>query len=407
MILDILRLLWLRRLFGPEMLADPYPVYARLRSISPVCWVRQVGGWVVTRYADVMTVLRSPSASCERAALLRERISDEFEPVIATRANSMLNVDAPRHTRMRLLVNTAFTPRTVEGLAPFVQRFVNQVLDEARPRGRMDVIGDLANPLPATVIAELLGVPPSDRGQFKTWSVDITAAVSNIPANIPPDVLRQSMIAMEELREYFRAIIAQRRAEPRGDLISALVRAQEEGDRLSDEELLANAVLLLNAGHETTTNLIGNGTLALLRHPDQLQRLRDDPTLIPSAVEELLRYDSPVQFTSRILKADMVLGRKRLRAGQITLLLLGAANRDPEQFPDPDRLDVARADNKHLAFGLGPHFCLGAPLARLEGRIVFETLVQRFPALRLDGSAPEYRQNFNLRGLKSLQVAFS
>jgi cytochrome P450 len=388
------------------MLADPYPVYARLRSIAPVCWVRQFGGWVVTRYADVMTVLRSPQTSCERAALLRERIGSEFEPVIATRANSMLNLDPPRHTRLRLLVNKAFTPKTVEGLTPFIQRVVDQVIDEARPRGRMDVIRELANPLPAMVIAELLGVPPADRDQFKKWSVDITAAVSNIPSNVSAELLRQSMVAMEELREYFRAIIAQRRAEPRDDLITALVRAQEEGDRLSEEELLANAVLLLNAGHETTTNLIGNGTLALLRHPDQMQRLRDDPSLVPSAVEELLRFDSPVQFTSRILKDDMTLGRKRLRAGQIALLVLGAANRDPEQFPDPDRLDVGRPDNKHLAFGQGPHFCLGAPLARLEGRIVFETLVQRFPAMRLEGPPPEYRQNFNLRGLKSLEVAF-
>src|SRR5205823_3893529 len=207
--------------------------------------------------------------------------------------------------------------------------------------------------------------------------------------------------AMGELREYFRGIVAQRRAEPRDDLITALVRAQEDGDRLSEEELLANAVLLLSAGHETTTNLIGNGTLALLRHPDQAQRLRDDPALVPSAVEELLRYDSPVQFTSRLLRADVALGGQQLRAGQMALLLLGSANRDPEQFADPDRLDVGRPDNKHLAFGLGPHFCLGAPLARLEGRVVFETLLRRVPGLRLDGRPPEYRDNFNPRGLKS------
>jgi cytochrome P450 len=184
------------------------------------------------------------------------------------------------------------------------------------------------------------------------------------------------------------------------------VRAQEEGDRLSDEELLANCVLLLNAGHETTTNLIGNGTLALLRHPEQLRRLRDEPSLIPAGVEELLRYDSPVQFTSRVLKADIELGGKALRAGQTVLLVLGAANRGPEQFPDPDRLDVGRPDNKHIAFGLGPHFCLGAPLARLEGRLVFEALLRRAPGLRLDGPPPRYRQNFNLRGLESLAVSF-
>ena len=314
-------------------------------------------------------------------------------------------LDPPRHTRLRLLVNKAFTPRTVEELAPFIRAFVDKALDAAAARGRMELMADLAFPLPATVIAEMLGVPPEDRDRFKQWSDDSTAAAANLPSNLSPEVVRKSIAGMEELQNYFRGIIAQRRAEPRDDLISALVKAQEEEDRLSEQELLANSVLLLNAGHETTTNLIGNGTLALLRHPDQMRRLRDDPSLLPSGVEELLRYDSPVQFTTRILKADLELGGKVLRAGQAVLLLLGAANRDPEQFPDPDRLDVGRPDNKHLAFGHGPHFCLGAPLARLEGRILFEALLRRTPGMRLDGPPPRYRQNFNLRGLEALPVS--
>jgi cytochrome P450 len=404
MILGLLKRLFAPKLFGPRMLADPYPYYARLRSSDPVHWADQLGGWVLTRYADVMTVLRSPDASAERTAVARQRLGPEFQSQFDLRSHSMINNDAPRHTRLRLLVNKAFTPRTVEGLAPFIRAFVDEALAAAQARGRMDVMAELAFPLPATVIAEMLGVPPEDRNRFKQWSDDSTAAVANIPSNLPPEVLRKSIAAFEELQTYFRGIIAQRRAEPRDDLISALVRAQEEGDRLSDEELLANAILLLNAGHETTTNLIGNGTLALLRHPDQMQRLRDDPSLLPAAVEELLRYDSPVQFTSRVLKADMGLGGKALRAGQQVLLLLGAANRDPEQFPGPDRLDVGRPDNKHVAFGLGSHFCLGAPLARLEGRLVFEALLRRAPGMRLDGPPPRYRQNFNLRGLESLQV---
>jgi cytochrome P450 len=305
------------------------------------------------------------------------------------------------------LVNKAFTPRVVEELAPFIRTFVDEVLDAALARGRMDVMTDLAFPLPATVIAEMLGVPAQDRDRFKNWSNDSTAVVGNVPANLSPEVLRNSMIAMEHLQNYFRGIIAQRRAEPRDDLLSALVKAQEAGDRLSDAELLANSVLLLNAGHETTTNLIGNGILALLRHPDQLQRLRDDPVLVPSAVEELLRYDSPVQFTSRVLKKDMTIGGKVLKPGQLVIVLLGAANRDPEQFADPDRLDVGREDNKHVAFGLGPHFCLGAPLARLEGRLVLDALLRRVPHLRLDGPPPRYRQNFNLRGLESLLVTLA
>jgi cytochrome P450 len=391
------------RLFGPGMLADPYPSYARLRSTDPVHWADQFGGWVLTRYADVTAVLRSPNASAERTATDRQGVGAEFRALYEVRSHSMLNADPPRHTRLRLLVNKAFTPRTVEGLAPFVRSFVDETLGKAQARGRMDVMADLAFPLPATVIAEMLGVPPEDRDRFKRWSDESTAVVGNLPSNLSPDVLRKALAATEELQAYFRGIIAQRRAEPRDDLLSALVKAQEEGDRLSDEELLANSVLLLNAGHETTTNLIGNGTLALLRHPDQLRRLRESPSLIPSAVEELLRYDSPVQFTTRVLKADMELGGKVMRAGQMVLLLLGAANRDPEQFSDPDRLDVGRPDNKHLAFGLGSHFCLGAPLARLEGRLVFEALLRRTPDLRLDGP-PRYRENFNLRGLEPLQV---
>src|SRR5262245_6969694 len=288
------------RLFGPGMLADPYPVYARLRSTDPVHWADQFGGWVLTRYADVTAVLRSPNASAERTATAQQRLGPELRALADSRAHSMLNADPPRHTRLRLLVNKAFTPRTIEGLAPFVRRFVDETLGKARARGRMDVMADLAFPLPATVIAEMLGVPPEDRDRFKRWSDESTAVVGNLPSNLSPDVLRRSLAATEELRAYFRGIIAARRAEPRGDLLSALVKAQDEGDRLSDEKLLANSVLLLNAGHETTTNLIGNGTLALLRHPDQLRRLREGPSLIPSAVEELLRYDSPVQFTTRV-----------------------------------------------------------------------------------------------------------
>jgi cytochrome P450 len=317
----------------------------------------------------------------------------------------MLNADPPRHTRLRLLVNKAFTPKTVEELAPFIRGFVDKALDAALARGRMDVMADLAFPLPAIVIAEMLGIPPEDRDRFKHWSDDATAALGNLPSNLSPEVLRKSVEAMRALQAYFRDIIAQRRAKPRHDLISGLIKAQEEGDRLSDQELLANCVLLLNAGHETTTNLIGNGTYALLRHPDQLKRLRDDPSRIPTGIEELLRYDSPVQFTNRILTADTELGGKVLPAGQMVLLLLAAANRDPEQFPNPDKLDVGRVNNKHVAFGLGLHFCLGAPLARLEGRLVIEALLQRAPNLRLDGPPPRYRQNFNLRGLESLHVS--
>jgi cytochrome P450 len=395
-----------RGIFGSELLANPYPFYHLLRSADPVHWAEAYGGWVLTRYEDVTALLRSPHVSSERSQRARAYADPEFAPYFAQRAHAMLNADAPRHTRLRLLVNKAFTPATVETLAPFIRRVVVEALDAGRARSQMDVIREVAYPLPASVIAELLGVPREDRDRFKQWSDDTTAATGNLPSDLPLEVMRKAALGMQELRNYFAGIVARRRAEPRDDLISALVRAHEQADCLSEEELLANAVLLLNAGHETTTNLIGNGTLALLRHPDQMRRLIDDPSLVPTAVEEFLRYDSPVQFTTRILKEDITLGGKVLKAGQAVVLVQGAANRDPAHFPDPDRLAVGRADNKHVAFGLGSHFCLGAPLARLEERIVFEEIVRRVPGMHLDGPAPEYRANFNLRGLKSLDVAF-
>ena len=392
------------RLFGPEMLADPYPFYHRLRAADPVHRDAANNTWVLTRYDDVAAVLRNPAVSSERIRPLQQDAPPEFQAFLAFRADTMLNADPPKHTRLRLLVSKAFTPAAVEQLAPFIRRTVAEALDAARGRGRMDVMRDLAQPLPVTVIAHLLGVPPEDHARFKKWSDDIAVTAGNVRSNLLPEQFQQAVRSWQELLAYLRVVVAERRAQPRADLLSALVKAEEAGDRLSEEELFANTILLLNAGHETTTNLIGNGTYAFLRHPDQWRKLRDDLSLIGSAVEEALRYDSPVQFTSRVLKADLALGGKQLRAGELVLTLLGAANRDPAHFPEPDRFDITRADNKHMAFGLGPHFCLGAPLARLEGRVVFEELVRRLPDLRLEGPAPEYRDNFNLRGLKSLPV---
>jgi cytochrome P450 len=405
------RLLRLRKqstLFNAETLADPYPTYQRFRADDPVHWDGADERWVLTRYADVVAVLRSPAASSDRVQAERRLVPRSLRQLLEFRANSMLNCDAPKHSRLRLLVSKAFTPRAVEAMAGNVQRLVDGFLDAVQPRGRMDVIADLAYPLPVTVIAEMLGVPPEDRDRFKRWSDDLAsiAGGSGSPTGLGYQDYQRIATSYAEFTAYLGAVVAQRRAQPRNDLLSALAQAEEAGDRLNEDELYANATLLLVAGHETTTNLIGNGTLALLRHPDQLARLKADPSLVPTAVEELLRYDSPVQFTTRLLKDDLTIGGKLLRGGQMVLLLLGAANRDPEHFTDPDRLDVGRADNKHLAFGLGSHFCLGAPLARLEGRIVFETLLRRLPGLRLDGAAPEYREHFNLRGLKALPVVF-
>jgi cytochrome P450 len=396
-------------LFNDDMLANPYPTYEHLRSTDPVYWDEVDGRWVLTRYADIVTVLRSPAASAGRNQAIVPLVPPAFRQLYEARSNTMINCDGDRHKRLRLLVNKAFTARAVEDMTDKIRRLVDGFLDAVQGRGRLDVIADLAYPLPVTVIAEMLGVPPEDRDRFKKWSDELAliAGGAGSPAALGVADYRRIAASSAELTAYLREVVTRRRVEPRNDLLTALAQAEEAGDRLSEDELYANATLILVAGHETTTNLIGNGTLALLRHPEQAERLRSDPSLLPSAVEELLRYDSPVQMTSRVLTADLEVGGKQLRRGQLVLLVLGAANRDPEQFADPDRLDVGRADNKHLAFGLGSHFCLGAQLARLEGRIAFEALLRCLPNLHLQaGAEPRYRRHFNLRGLESLPAAF-
>jgi cytochrome P450 len=318
----------------------------------------------------------------------------------------MLDRDPPDHTRLRGLVSKAFTPRVVEALRPHIQTIVDGLLDRVRGAGKMDLVEDFAYPLPVIVICEMLGVPLEDRERFKTWGLDIARGLDAIWLPPDSDVARRSVAARHELAEYFRDLIGRRRTEPRADLLSGLIAAEEAGDKLSEEELLATCILLLVAGHETTVNLIGNGTLALLRNPDQLERLRRQPDLIGAAVEELLRYDGPVQRTARIPSEDVVIGGRTIPKGEMVMPFMGAADRDPAQFPDPDRLDIARADNRHLAFGWGIHFCLGAPLARVEGQIAIGTLVRRLPDLALATERPEFRQSLTLRGLSSLPVSF-
>jgi cytochrome P450 len=363
---------------------------------------------VLTRYADIVSVLRSPAASSERVAAMDRFTPTAYRPLFALRANSMINCDPQRHNRLRTLVSKAFTARAVEAMTPGIQHVVDQFIDGVQARRRMDLIADLACPLPVTVIAQLLGVPAEDRGRFKQWSDDlaVVAGGTGSPATLTRSDYRRVAASYGELAGYLGGIVARRRAQPRDNLLTALARAEEAGDRLNEDELYANATLLLVACNETTTNLIDNGVLALLRHPDQMAQLRTDPSLVPAAVEELLRYDSPVQFTIRLLKEDLEVGDKKLCRGQMVLLLLLAGNRDPEQFPQPDRLDFGRAEYEHLSFGLGSHFYLGAQLARLEGRIALETLLRRLPEIRLEAEAVEYRPHFNLRGLKALPVTF-
>jgi len=382
--------------------ANPYPTYHRLRAEDPVHH-SPLGFWVLTRYDDVAMALRDPRFAKEAiAAVVAERLG-VVAPGIGL---SMLDRDPPDHTRLRGLVSKAFTPRVVETLRPHIQQIVDGLLDRVEGTGSMDLIEDFAYPLPVVVICQMLGVPVEDRERFKQWGVDIARGLDAVL--LPPDseVTRRSLASRTALTNYFRALIAERRAAPRADMLSALIAAEEAGDKLREEELLATCILLLVAGHETTVNLIGNGTLALLRHPGQLRRLRETPALIQGAVEELLRYDGPVQRTARVPSEDVTLGGRTIAKGELVMPFTGAANRDPAQFPDPDRLDITRADTRHVGFGWGIHFCLGAPLARVEAQIAIGTLARRLPKLALGTDKPEYRPSLTLRGLTALPVAF-
>jgi cytochrome P450 len=386
----------------PEFVADPYPTYHRLRAEDPV-HRSPLGFWVLTRYEDVVSVLRDPRCAKEpMVAAVSARLGIP-QGVIGL---SMLDRDPPDHTRLRGLVSKAFTPRVVETLRPRIQAVVDDLIDRAAPAHEMDLIEAFAYPIPVIVICEMLGVPVEDHERFKGWSLDLARGLDSVMLGPDSEVAQKSGLARQGLAAYFRELIAERRAAPRGDLLSALIAAEEAGDRLSENELLATCILLLVAGHETTVNLIGNGTLALLRHPDQKERLRQNPGLIVSAVEELLRYDGPVQRTARTPTEDVTIGGRTIGKGEIVMPFLGAADRDPAQFPEPDRLDITRTDNRHIAFGWGIHFCLGAPLARVEGQIAINTLVRRLPKLALATDRPQYRQSLTLRGLTALPVRF-
>lgn len=390
--------------------ADPFPFYARLRAAAPICRVRlpdRREAYLVARYDDVLALVKDRRfVKDRRSALTPEQLARQpwIPPMLAPLTRNMLDLDDPDHGRLRGLVHKAFTPRRIEQMADLVQFLSDALLDKAAARGRIDLIRDYALPLPVAVIADLLGVPAGDRRKFARWSNTIiknTASRWNLVLSLP------HLVAFVR---YIRRLVRQRRAAPRDDLIGALVRAEDAGDRLDEDELLAMIALLLIAGHETTVNLIGNGTLALLRHPPQLQRLRAAPALGRSAVEELLRYTSPVDMaTERYAREDVEIAGATIPRGALVFGLIGSANRDERQFPNPDALDIARDPNRHLAFGQGGHYCVGAPLARLEGRIAIDTLLRRFPDLRL-AQAPErlrWRRGLVLRGLESLPLAFA
>jgi cytochrome P450 len=398
-------ILSLYHLLDPEVLANPYPLYHRLRSEDPVHWDPFLHAWVVTRYADVVTVFQHFSANrTPTPEHLATMGLAKLTPLAQVMVRQMLFLDQPNHGRVRGLASKAFTPRRVEVLRSHIQDITERLLDAVQEQGRMDVIADLAYPLPAIVTAEMLGLPTSDWQQLTAWSADFAQVLGNFQHT--PETAPRVMRSLEEMVAYFRAAVRQAARHPREGLITALLTAEIEGDRLSEEEVIANTIVTMVGGQETTTNLIGNGLLSLLRHREQLEKLRADPSLVPSAVEELLRYESPSQHTARLAPEDVELGGKLIRKRQATIAVMGAANRDPERFPDPDRLDITRQDNRHVAFAWGAHFCFGAPLARIEGQAAFEAVLRRMPNLSLAAEKVVWRENLGLRGLTALPVTF-
>jgi pimeloyl-[acyl-carrier protein] synthase len=395
----------LYHLLDPEVLANPYPLYHQLRTEDPVHWDPFLHAWVVTRYADVVMVLhrfcadRTPTPD----QLAKMGLST-LSPIAQVMVKQMLFMDPPAHTRLRSLASKAFTPGRVELLRSHIQEIVNTLLDAVQPAGHMDVVADLANPVPAIVTAEMLGVPVADHDQLKLWSADFAEMLGNFQHN--PDRVPRILRSVEEMTAYFRAAMREQQEHPREGLINSLMTAEIEGDRLTEEEVIANCIVTMVGGQETTTNLIGNGVLSLLRNSKQLAKLRQDFSLIPSAVEELLRYESPSQHTARLAPEDLELGGKEICKRQAVIAVMGAANRDPARFPNPDQLDITRQDNRHVAFGWAAHFCFGAPLARIEGQVVFETMLRRFPHLTLEPGPLVWRHNLGLRGLTALPVAF-
>lgn len=400
------RALSLYHLLDPEVLANPYPLYHKLRTEDPVHWDPFLHAWVVTRYSDVIEVLYRYSANRTPTPEQLSALNlSALNPIAEVMVRQMLFLDPPDHTRLRALASAAFTPRRVEQLRSHIQGIMDGLLDKVVLTGRMDVIADFASPAPAIVTAELLGVPAADHAKLKDWSQDFAEMLGNFQHN--PDRFPRVLRSVENLCSYFRDAMAEQRSAPREGLIRAMMNAEVEGSRLNEDEIIANLIVTMVGGQETTTNLIGNGILTLLRHPAELERLRNDSCLIASAVEELLRYESPSQHTARLAPADVQLGGKRIRKRQAVIAVMGAGNRDPERFADPDRLDLARQDNRHLAFGWAAHFCFGAALARLEGQIAFATLLRRLPNLALQsGGTLQWRHNLGLRGLTALPVTF-
>ncbi len=406
-------------MINEAFLNDPYPAYRALRAEGPLHWSPEFcgGAWLLTGHADVAAVLRDPRFSVRRAggwanssgpgALTELR---EFKRIFS---RSLLFVDAPQHTRLRQVMKTGFKPAALQGLAPQIQIIVDRLLDDVLAKvvggteqfTEFDFMRDFARPLPALVIAGMLGIAAEDRSEFITWSDDIAAFIGSPTPTL--EIAQRAQVSLIAMNEYFRQLLPQRRAALGDDLMSQLIRAEARGGITTTKELLAQCCTLLFAGHETTRNLLGNGMLALLQHLQQWQALQAEPSLLPSALKELLRFDSPVQYTGRRLKVDVELHGQVMKKGDLVIPLIGAANRDPAKFSDPDRLDIRRNEGAHLSFGYGPHVCIGATLTYLEAEIAMRSVIQRLPQLDLVGTAPSWGENAVYRSLNRLPLRFS
>jgi cytochrome P450 len=405
------RLLRSPHVFGPEMLEDPYPRYRELRESSPVFWDESLKAWVLTRHDDVVGVLNDVRFSSVRIARAQSRLkTDRYRPLLDIMSHKVSEKDEPDHARLRSLMNRAFAHVAVERWEPKIRSNVNRLLNGFREAGCCEFIADFAVPLPLMMILELVGVPADDHQQVKKWCDAFAFVALNYYTFLTEEQMEDGLTGMQEFGEYLRKRVDWLGSHPEDNLLCALIAAEHEDSSLSMEELLANTFLLLSAGNETTTCLLGNGLALLLKHPEQMQRLREHPELLPRAVEEFLRFDSPVQFLGRLALEDVELRSTRIRQGDLILAVLGAANRDPARFADPDVLDIGREDNHHLAFGHGRHFCVGAQFARLEARLAFQALLEMTSDISLDSMAVNdlsHHDNFNIRCLKQLPLRFT
>jgi cytochrome P450 len=389
-------------LLDPEVIANPYPLYQRLRSEAPVYWHEGMQAWLISRYADVTSLLRDQRFSSKLTSPDQvER--EERRQIEEMMSDLLLFSDPPAHTRLRSLLELAFDS-FAQRMRPRIEQITDGLLDAIQDSGRMDIIGDLADPLIFTVLTEFLGVPVNNGVQFRQWMFSFFALMTNAPTT--PEQKQEMLQNLVAMTDYFRGIIKQRLKEPKEDVISALIQAEKQGDKLSQQQLLINSILLLIGGHAPTINMLGNGLLALLRHPDQIQKLADNPILIESAVEELLRYDCSLHWATRRATEDIKVHEQLIRKGQIALFGLGSANHDQTQFPDCNNLDISRTVNRHLAFGDGPHACIGVPLLRPQLQISINTILRRLKRLRLETDSLEWVGAPIFRGLKFLPVTF-